>query len=192
MTAVPPFPALETDRLVLREIVAADAAALFEIHGDRELMRWFGVDPLPDLDAAVGLVNVFAGWRALANPGVRWALQIKGTNALVGTCGLFGWNRNWRKCTLGYELSRGAQGKGLMQEALRATLRWGFRNMELNRIEAQVHPANAASLKSIRGMGFTEEGCLRELGYWGGTFHDLLQFSLLRKEWAAKCAESHC
>lgn len=189
MTAVPPFPVLETDRLVLREIVADDAPALFEIHGDPEMMRWFGADPLQDLDAAVGLVNVFASWRALANPGVRWALQIKETNALVGTCGLFGWNRNWHKCTLGYELSRGAQGKGLMQEAISATLSWGFQNMELNRIEAQVHPSNSASLKSVRRMGFTEEGCLREVGYWGGKFHDLLQFSLLRKEWEAKGAE---
>lgn len=189
MTSAQSFPVLQTERLVLREIVAADAPALFEIHGDPDLMRWFGADPLKDVEAAAGLVNVFAAWRALANPGVRWALQIKGTDSLIGTCGLFGWNRNWRKCTLGYELGRGAHGQGLMQEALTSALGWGFENMELNRIEAQVHPSNSASLKSIRRMGFTEEGCLREVGYWGGKFHDLLQFSLLRKEREAKVGE---
>ena len=46
------FPVLQTERLLLREIVVADAPALFEIHGDAELMRWFGSDPLGDLAAA--------------------------------------------------------------------------------------------------------------------------------------------
>ena len=52
-----PFPTLETPRLVLREIVAADAPALLFIHGDPELMRWFGNDPLPDVAAAEASVR---------------------------------------------------------------------------------------------------------------------------------------
>ncbi len=187
MAAVP-FPTLETERLVLREILASDAPALFAIHGDRELMQWFGSDPLQDVEGAAELVRVFAGWRALENPGVRWGLQLKGMDSLVGTCGLFGWNRQWRKCTLGYELGHGAQGRGLMHEALTAALAWGFGSMELNRIEALVHPSNGASLKLVRRMGFAEEGCLREVGYWGGRHHDLLQFSLLRREWEGECS----
>lgn len=183
MTTPPPFPVLETERLVLREITATDAPALFAIHGDPELMRWFGTDPAPNLEAASGLVDLFASWRALPNPGVRWALQLKGQTSLIGTCGLFGWNRKWHKCTLGYELGHEAQGNGFMQEAVSAALTWGFQNMELNRVEAQVHPSNTASLKSIRRLGFVEEGRLREVGHWAGKFHDLLQFSLLRKEW---------
>lgn len=43
------FPTLETDRLVLREIVADDAPALFAIHSDAIAMRWFGTDPLVDI-----------------------------------------------------------------------------------------------------------------------------------------------
>jgi ribosomal-protein-alanine N-acetyltransferase len=177
------FPTLETERLVLREIAASDAPALFEIHGDAELMRWFGSEPLKDLEGAQKLVDLFAGWRALPNPGVRWGLQVKGETALIGSCGLFNWNRNSRKCTLGYELGRAGQGKGYVQEAVRAALDWGFDRMDLNRVEAQIHPSNVASLKSIRRLGFFEEGRLREGGYWGGRFHDLLQFSLLREEW---------
>lgn len=149
-------------------------------------MRWFGTDPLQDLDAAIRLVDVFSSWRTLPNPGVRWALQIKGAHALIGTCGLFAWNRRWRKCALGYELGRGAQGQAYMHEALTAALDWGFENMELNRVEAQVHPSNAASLKSLMRLGFTEEGCLREVAYWGGEYHNLLQFSVLRNEWKSR------
>ena len=178
-----PFPILETERLVLREIVAADADALFAIHGDASLMQWFGVDPVKDLAGAEKLVALFASWRAMPNPGTRWGIQLKDETDLSGSCGLFAWNRAWRKCTLGYELAAHAQGKGLMHEALLAVLDWGFANMELNRIEAQVHPENAPSIRSVARLGFRKEGLLRELGYWRGQYHDMLQYSLLRKDW---------
>jgi RimJ/RimL family protein N-acetyltransferase len=86
--------------LVLREIVAADAGVLLSIHGDPELMRWFGNDPLPDMAAAAALIQTFNGWRQLPNPGIRWGLERKQTPGLIGTCGLFAWNRQWRKCVI--------------------------------------------------------------------------------------------
>ena len=181
--APPPFPLLETPRLRLREIVPADAAALFGIHGDADLMRWFGSDPLQDIADAQRLIGVFAGWRLLANPGVRWGLAAKDSGDLVGSVGLFGWNRGWRKCTLGYELARQAQGRGLMQEALQAAIAWGFEAMALNRIEALIHPDNRASLASARRLGFVEEGRLRQAGHWAGVYHDMLQHGLLRSDW---------
>ena len=180
------FPTLETKRLRLREIVHADAPALFAVHGDPDSMKWFGSDPLPDLAAATGLVDVFASWRMLANPGVRWGIQLHGQGSLIGTCGLFSWNRNWRKCTLGYELHPHARGQGLMAEALEAAIGWGFEHMALNRIEAQVHPENLASLRSLQRLGFAREGLLRQLGYWGNQYHDMIAFSLLRQDWAAR------
>ena len=180
------FPTLETTRLQLREIVHADAPALFAVHGDPESMKWYGADPLPDEAAARALVDLFAGWRRLANPGTRWGIQLKGQGRLIGTCGLFSWNRNWRKCTLGYELLADARGKGYMAEALAAVIGWGFSNMELNRIEAQVHPANASSLRSLERAGFVREGVLRQLGFWGNQYHDMIQFSLLRQDWLAR------
>lgn len=177
------FPTLETERLLLREIVHADVPALYAVHGDPESMRWFGVDPLPNEEAAAKLVDLFASWRTLAGSGVRWGLQARGQSTLIGTCGLFGWNRSWRKCTVGYELHSQARRNGYMDEALRTVIPWGFANMELNRIEAQVHPENAASLRSVERLGFKREGLLRQVGYWGGQFHDMYQYSLLREEW---------
>jgi ribosomal-protein-alanine N-acetyltransferase len=177
------FPILKTPRLALREIVTADAAVLLSIHGDRELMRWFGNDPLPDMAAAEALISTFDGWRQLPNPGIRWGLERKDVPGLIGTCGLFAWNRHWRKCIVGYELATVAQGQGYMREALTEALSWGFRTMSLNRIEAQVHPNNLQSLRSLRRLHFIEEGRLREGGFWGGQFHDLLQLSLLKTDW---------
>lgn len=183
MQELAPFPVVTTERLLLREIGLGDVERLFEIHGDPDLMKWFGSDPISDIAAAEGLVKLFASWRVQANPGTRWGLQTQQDQQLLGTCGLFGWNRSWRKCLVGYELAPQAQGNGYMLEALSAALSWGFTNMALNRIEAQIHPDNSRSVRLARQLGFVEEGCLRQVAYWRGQHHDMLQFSLLRSEW---------
>lgn len=184
------FPTLETDRLILREIGAADAPVLFAIHGDVEAMRWFGTDPLTDLQQAEKMIETFAAWRQMPNPGTRWGIQRKSDHQLLGSCGLFKWNRGWKSCVVGYELARSAWKAGFMLEALSAALAWGFEHMELNRVEAQVHPSNAASIKLVRTLGFVHEGQLREAGFWRGEHHDLLQFGLLRREYLSPSMEA--
>lgn len=181
---MPAFPTLQTARLRLREIVADDADALFSIHGDPERMKWFGNDPLVDRDAALALVRTFASWRDMPNPGTRWGIDVLDRPGLSGTCGLFRWNKNWRSCTWGYELSREVEGQGYMFEALCAAIAWGWAQMDLNRIEAVVHPDNAGSIALLERLGFVLEGRLRQAGYWGGGFHDMYQYALLKQDWA--------
>lgn len=176
------FPALHTPRLRLRELTLRDAPALFAIHGDPQVAQWFGSDPLPDAAAAEKLIATFASWRVLPNPGTRWGIERTHDGALIGTCGLFGWNRRWSSCTLGYELARAAWGQGYMSEALACVLPWGFEAMALNRVEAKIHADNTASVRLARRFGFVREGVLREVAHWGGAYHDLVQFSLLRRD----------
>lgn len=182
------FPTLHTPRLTLREITLDDAPALLGIHGDADAMRWFGTDPLATLEQARQMVEKFAGWRNLPAPGVRWGLAPREGGPLIGSIGLFKWNPGWRCCTLGYELARGRQGQGLMSEALRAALAWGFEHMELNRIEAQVHPDNQASLTLLKRLDFKTEGRARQAGFWLGRYQDLINLSLLREESALAVA----
>ena len=176
------FPLLDTARLHLREMVANDAPALFAIHGTRAAMRWFGTELMTNADEAAKLVEVFASWRALPNPGTRWGIGSRTDGQLIGTCGLFKWNRAWRSCTIGYELAQERQGQGLMHEALQTILPWGFEQMALNRIEAQVHVQNQPSLRLLENLGFRREGVLRQAGFWWGEHHDLVQLSLLRED----------
>ncbi|KUM03972.1 GNAT family N-acetyltransferase [Chromobacterium subtsugae] len=182
------FPTLRTERLTLREITQRDAPALLAIHGDADAMRWYGTDPISSLEQARAMVETFAGWRSLPAPGVRWGLARREDDALIGSLGLFKWNRGWRSCTLGYELARACQGQGLMGEALRAALAWGFEHMELNRIEAQVHPDNQASLTLLERLDFKVEGRARQAGFWLGRHQDLITHSLLREDSALATA----
>lgn len=175
------FPYLETERLILREIVASDAEDVLAIRSDQLAMRWYGSDPLVSIQEAHKVIDAYAGWRQLPNPGTRWGIQQKADLRFLGSCGLFKWNRSWKSCVVGYELASFARGQGFMFEVLSAVLEWGFENMGLNRVEAQVHPENLASIKLLSRLKFVQEGCMREAGFWLGRHHDLQQFALLRR-----------
>ena len=178
------FPQLKTARLQLREIRASDAAALYLIHSDALGMRWFGVDPLTAPAQAELLADQFASAFA-AGTGMRWAIVRHGEDQLIGTCGLFRWNRNWRSCLIGYELARPMQRRGYMREALHAVFDYGFGPMALHRIQAESHADNTASISVLTSCAFRFEGIHREQGFWHGTYHDLNCYGLLTQDWAA-------
>jgi ribosomal-protein-alanine N-acetyltransferase len=176
------FPVLVTPRLILREIVPADSAALFAIHSDAEAMRWYGVDPITKRAEAARLVDLFATW-LVTGTGYRWALERYADARLIGTCGLFRWNKHWRNCMAGYELARDCHAQGYMREALSAVLTYGFREMNLHRVQLETHPDNAASIGLATRLGFRFEGTHREQAFWSSEFHDLDCYSLLEAEW---------
>ena len=70
-----------------------------------------------------------------------------------------------------------------MPEALGALLRFGYLEMDLNRIEATTHIENDPSQRVLIKLGFQREGILREYYCQDGQYNDQIQFSLLRKEW---------
>jgi ribosomal-protein-alanine N-acetyltransferase len=129
---------------------------------------------------------MFATWRREPNPGTRWGIVDRQTGALLGSVGLFRWNRSWNNCIVGYELGRFAWSQGFMREALTAVLDYGFAEMQLHRVQAEIHPDNAASIALIERLGFTREGVHRDQGYWGGQYHDLVCFGLLAADWSAQ------
>jgi ribosomal-protein-alanine N-acetyltransferase len=176
------FPQLVTPRLRLRQITSADAVALFAIHSDTEWMKWYGVDPVIQQNQADELAELFASWFH-AGTGYRWGLERQEDRQLIGTCGLFRWNKSWHNCVTGYEIARNCQGRGYMREALTAILDFGFDQMGLHRVQAETHPDNAASIGLALRLGFRYEGVHREQAFWAGRFHDLNCYSLLANDW---------
>ena len=73
-----------------------------------------------------------------------------------------------------------------MTEALSAILKFGFDELELNRIEAVVLPENTASIQMLEKLGFRKEGLLEEYEKWGNKgFVDLCMCAILRKDFGS-------
>ncbi len=79
-----------------------------------------------------------------------------------------------------------AQGLGHGWAALEAIISYGFNRLNLYRLEAEVIENNTPSIRLMKKAGFTEEGRLREAKFVNGSYHDLLRFGLLRREFDIK------
>lgn len=144
------FPQLETERLVLRVLTADDAAAVHRHFSDEAVTRHMDIDVCASVAEARAIIAFH-----VEDSGCRWGLFEKPNGALVGTCGYHCWRRGRRpSAEIGFDLGRSHWGRGLMQEALRSVIRFGFAAMALHRIDAEVEPGNARSIALLRRLGF--------------------------------------
>jgi ribosomal-protein-alanine N-acetyltransferase len=185
-TAFQTFPKLETPNLILRQLTPADAQAFFTILGDPRVARYYDDDTFTLLSQAVEQLEAWEiGYRARRL--IRWGITRRGDDTLLGTCGLSGIHAWHRRAAVGYELVPLHWRQGIMTETLTALLAFAFGDLDLNRIDALVMPANTPSILLLQKLGFSNEGLLREYENWGEEkgFTDLYMFSLLKKEWVA-------
>ena len=176
------FPVLKTSRLVLRTATPADAAAVFAIFADDEVTRYHDLATFTTLEEASGVIQRRAK-RFVNGHGFRWGLVRKEDDRFVGSCGFGAWDKEARSAEIGYELGRQYWRQGIMTEALTVILSFGFEQMRLQRVVAEVMLDNVASIRLLEKLGFKDEGILRQEGYWKGQYHDLRRFSLDREIW---------
>jgi RimJ/RimL family protein N-acetyltransferase len=173
---------IESTRLIVRPVAAADLPALLAVNGDDEVTRF-----LP-----------YASWRSLADAqlwfermsilGARgescqYVIVERSSGLAIGTCLLFRYEEGSGRAEVGYVLGRQYWRQGLMSEALAALVGSAFRNLELRRLEAEVDPLNLGSRRLLEKTGFTAEGLLRKRWVDKGAAHDTIIYGLLRDEW---------
>jgi ribosomal-protein-alanine N-acetyltransferase len=170
------FPEIETERLLLREILPEDAEAVYNILAHEEVTRFYDLATYTDREQAAELIDFFDESFELERA-IRWGIARRADDTLIGTCG-YVWLRTFRG-EIGYELHPDYWGQGYMREALDAILDFGFSELGLNRIEALVMVENSRSAKLLRALGFQEEGILRQHDFFKDQFHDMRLFALL-------------
>ncbi len=176
-----PFPTLTTARLTLREPRPTDADALFVIRSNPALMEFI---PRPiaqtPADAAALLTLMRDG--QVQNEKINWAICRVGDDTLIGMIGYVRIYPDAHRAEIGYILHADYHGQGLMDEALAATIAYGFGAMNLHSIEAIIRPENAASRKLIERNGFVQEGLFRENQFFNGQYRDSVVYSRLAAE----------
>lgn len=169
--------------LTLRILEERHATPFFRlVDGDREHLRQW----LPWVDKAVEEEQILdfirSGLRQFAdNAGFHCGIWWQGEPA-----GVIGFQRvNWlnRKVELGYWLSSGRQGQGLMTDAVRALTSFAFQEWGLHRVQIQCATGNHRSCAIPLRLGFTHEGVLREAQLLRGQFLDLNLYSMLARDW---------
>ena len=105
----------------------------------------------------------------------------------MGECGFHTWNATHRRAEVFYVMrNEASKQKGLMSEALKEVIKYGFTELELHRIQALIAIENEPSLKLLQKNNFTKEGIMREDYLVDGKNEDSHCFSLLKWEWETK------
>ena len=171
-----PFPVINTERLILREIGYPDAADLYILRSDPRVMRDRTLaTSIDDVSKFIGRIK-----EALSSQqGITWAITLRDSGQVIGTIGFWRIITEHKRAEIGYDLLPEQTGKGIMQEAISAVLDYGFQNIKLHSVEANVNPDNERSIALLERNKFVREGYFKENYFSNGQFTDSAIYSLL-------------
>lgn len=176
------LPALETARLQLRKLRREDAADVFAYASDPEVTKYLMWSPHRTIeDSRAFIATALLQYnRKLVGP---WAIVHRQDRKVIGTCDFISWHPEHGRAEIGYALSRVYWNRGLMTEAVREIIAYGFRVKRLNRIQALCEIPNLGSARVMEKAGMTFEGILRQYMIQHRAPRDMKIYAMLREEW---------
>jgi ribosomal-protein-alanine N-acetyltransferase len=175
-----PFPNLETERLYLRRVAKEDVNEIFALRSNKETMKYIPrplVKTEEDALAHIAMIDE----KIENNEGINWAITLKNDPKLIGLIGHYRIKPEHFRAEIGYMLLPEYHGKGIIAEAIKETVKYGFEIMKLHSIEAVIDPENLASEKVLQKSGFVKEAHFKENEYYEGRFLDSVIYSVLNK-----------
>jgi [ribosomal protein S5]-alanine N-acetyltransferase len=98
---------------------------------------------------------------------------VRSTGAIAGVVNINSIIRGrFQSGSLGYAAFAPTVGQGYLTEGLGLVLRHAFAELRLHRLEANIQPGNAASLRLVRRLGFRREGYSPEMLFIDGAWRD--------------------
>jgi [ribosomal protein S5]-alanine N-acetyltransferase len=174
---------LDTPRLIMRDFAPDDWPAVLAYQQHPLYLRYN--DWTERTPAAVRqFVQMFIDQQQ-HDPRLKFqlALVLKDTGDLIGNCGIRRRAPDAHEADIGYELAPEHWGRGYATEAVRAILRFGFVELKLHRISADLVADNAASARVLEKNGLQLEGRLRDKKFFKGRWWDTLLYAILEPEW---------
>jgi RimJ/RimL family protein N-acetyltransferase len=178
------IPVLETPHLILRRLHEADFADYIE-YGQNPAVASNGMWKLyaSEAEAHADFTHLLTIYeRGL----MWWALEDKANGKMIGRCELYRDHPDEANADISYALHQRYWGRGYMGEAAERVARYGFEDLQLNRLSATVFPDNLASVHILEKLGMIREGCLRQYRSTRGQPEDVLLYAALRPEWEAR------
>ena len=144
-------PVLETDRLILRAPVADNFPVYRDFFADAEASAAYG-GPLPAGQAWRVLALDIGHW-TLRGYG-RWAVIVKETGQMIGSCGLW-WPEDYPRSELTWWIVPSARRKGYAKEASLAAVRFGYDQLGWPLVETHMTDENVAARRLAQSLGGT-------------------------------------
>lgn len=167
---------ITTSRLRLRPARPEDLNAIHAVLSHREAMRWWSTPPHDDIEQSrAWLQGMIANTAAGAADFV-----VEHEGRVIGKAGC------WKAPDVGYILHPDVWGRGFASEALSAVIDHVFAATDLDALNADVDPNNAASIRLLERLGFVRTGEATATWHIGGQWMDSLYYGLERSRWQTR------
>ncbi len=172
------LPELVTPRMILRQIVPADAAGPYlQWMNDIEVVRWLEArGRVYTRDDLISFIRIHTEDRRFH----FFAMTLRDGHSHIGNIKLGPVDSVNRRADLGIIVGeRAAWGRGYAREAISAVTDYAFGKLGLHKVTAGCYGANEGSRRAFLAAGFTHEGT-RKGQFWDGpAWQDELLFGRL-------------
>ena len=172
---------IDTERLTIRRMTLRDADDMFEYSKDPLVAQHVLWDAHSTVSETRSYIRYTLKKYRLGEP-TSLAIVLNRSNKVIGTIGFSWYQMENLSAEVGYSLSRAYWNLGIMTEALYALIEFSFRELGMNRIEAQYELSNPASGYVMRKVGMQYEGTLRSRLCNKGKFVDVALYAILRRD----------
>jgi [ribosomal protein S5]-alanine N-acetyltransferase len=177
------IPTLVTHRLLLCPFTLEDAPTVKELAGEWEIAEMTATIPHP---YEQGMAEAWISKHQDSfekGEAVTFAVTFKPDGCLVGAISLVHINQTHRLAELGYWIGKPFWNNGYCTEASQEMIRYAFKVLDLNRVQARHLTKNPASGRVMHKAGMKFEGILRQSVFRWGKYEDTAIYSILREEW---------
>ena len=159
-----------TERLLIRPLITADESFYCYQYTDKKMMRIIG-EPLTQKQASAAFHRALKANNLDKNTVRTWAIVNNKNKEIIGTQA-FSWlasrqapkpsSATIEQVEIGIMLATKANGKLLAEEALSAIMEYGFKQLNINRINAFYGNKNRATQRILKKIGYVYEDSLQD------------------------------
>lgn len=178
------FPVLKSVNLILKRIEEAHLQEVYTIYDNDKVFEYCGIIPKHNLQTVSKMIGHFERDYHKKSR-IKWGIfQKNQSNKLVGIIECMDFNQKVNMVSIGYFLAENYWGKGIATESVGILTKFLFEKANINRIQAEVMPANETSKKVLLKNGFIKEGLLRQASLWSGKgVVDLEIYGILKEDY---------
>ncbi|KYG29374.1 GCN5 family acetyltransferase [Alkalihalobacillus trypoxylicola] len=176
------LPEIKTERLRLRKWKKEDLESLYAYGSNENVTKYVTWDTYSSYDDAERFIEQILQQyeQQQISP---WAIEWRKTGDVIGNVDFVNWNIQDRRAELGYVLNESYWNKGVMTEAVKALIQFGFEKMNLVRLEAKCFEENIGSAKVMEKSGMLYEGKMRKYKYIKGIHQNIKIYSILKEDY---------
>ena len=147
------FPEIKTKRLSLRRLEKSDWEAVSFLRSDKHVNEFVKRPSAETREKALEFISKIN--KGFENQDLYyWKITEKNQNEMIGSICLWNFSNDKKVAEIGYDLSPNYQGRGIMSESLKNVIDFGFKNLNLDFIQAYTHHQNTSSTTLLERNGF--------------------------------------